>query len=185
LARQEGAPGDQDAAIWSDIAAGAVLDNLDLDTLNLQMDLGHSPVDVWSKNQDNLALNLPVISQEQPAPSPKNIIDEVGFEWLHNDASVRLGLSGPRLFHVKELREFINSYIISFHQHLPFIHLPSFSPVNKFNTPSPLALAVASIGALYRLKRRRAHEFYELTEKMVRISNQYYHTINHNEGRKP
>ncbi|QKX53822.1 uncharacterized protein TRUGW13939_00902 [Talaromyces rugulosus] len=167
LARQEGATVDQDAAIWSDTAAGAVLDNLDLNTLNLQMDLGHSPVDVWSKNPDNLTLNLPVILQEQPVPSLKNIIDAVGFEWLHNDASVRLGLSGPRLFYVNELQEFTNSYIISFHQHLPFIHLPSFSPVNKFNTPSPLAFAMASIGALYRLKRRRAHEFYELTEKMI------------------
>lgn len=169
IGEQRDGPGDSRSAIWSDGASGAMLDNFDLNSINLQMDIGQSPVYAWSKNPDNLTLHLPVILREQPAPSPKNIIDEAGFECLHYDACVRLGLSGSPIFHVKELQQFINSYINSFHHHLPFIHLPSFSPINTFNTPSPLALAMASIGALYRLKRRRAHELYTLTEKMVRV----------------
>ncbi|KAK1775390.1 hypothetical protein QBC45DRAFT_422402 [Copromyces sp. CBS 386.78] len=52
------------------------------------------------------------------------------------------------------LQRFLEGFFTGFHDHLPFIHLPTFSPVEA----SPeLLLAIASVGAQYRFERSRGH----------------------------
>ena len=52
------------------------------------------------------------------------------------------------------LQRFLEGFFTGFHDHLPFIHLPTFSPVEA----SPeLLLAIASVGAQYRFERPRGH----------------------------
>ncbi|KAJ5936002.1 hypothetical protein N7454_005300 [Penicillium verhagenii] len=154
--------GGSDQPTRNDIAE---LGHYDLNFFNSNTESGLMPIDMWYKTSDALTLHLPRILCETPQKLSKEIIDDNGFEWIHTDASMRLGLSGSQslLFSFKEVQEFTGTYIDSFQQHLPFIHLPSFSLVK---TPCPLVLAMASIGALYRLKRRRAYQLHELATKL-------------------
>jgi hypothetical protein len=135
-------------------------------SFNLDFDLGQTPLEAWFQNSDNVTLHLPIITREPPGQSLRNILDDEGFGAIDNDVSARLGIPNPHkpLFTFREMQQFINSYIDSFHLHQPFIHLPSLSFTE---TPCPLILAMGSIGALYRLKRRRAYELYELTSEIV------------------
>jgi hypothetical protein len=52
------------------------------------------------------------------------------------------------------LTRFLEGYISGFHEHLPFLHLPSLSPQEM----SPeLLLAILSVGAQYRFESHRGH----------------------------
>ncbi|KAF9891621.1 hypothetical protein FE257_003632 [Aspergillus nanangensis] len=140
-------------------------DGLGFDDFNFSLSLGGSPVDAWSKEPSNLTLHLPKILQEQARIPPKIIISEECFQTIHNDVLTRLPYSALEpLLTAKELQQLINSYIECFHPHLPILHLPSFS---ISETASPFLLAMASIGALYRLRRRRAYALYELADKLI------------------
>ncbi|KAJ5249719.1 hypothetical protein N7489_000129 [Penicillium chrysogenum] len=101
-----------------------------LGSLDFQADLGTSPSHTWSRDPSNLTQSLPTILQEKSDQSPRYIINETDFERIHRDASVQLGNPDPdcNFFKLNELQQFIKSYIECFHIHLPFIHLPSFSP---------------------------------------------------------
>lgn len=58
---------------------------------------------------------------------------------------------------VHTLQRFLEGFFTGFHDHLPFIHLPTFSPVDA----SPeLLLAIASVGAQYRFERSRGHDLW-------------------------
>ncbi|CAG8909741.1 unnamed protein product [Penicillium egyptiacum] len=148
-------------AAWGTNPGAGFLEGLG--PMDFQLDLGTSPSDTWSGDPSNLTRSLPTIRREKFVQSPQYLINETDFERIHKDASVQLGNSGPdcNFLKLNELQQFIKSYVECFHKHLPFIHLPSFSPLN---TPSPLIFAMASIGALYRLKRRRAYDFFRLSE---------------------
>lgn len=159
--------GPQGIATWNP-ATGAGLEGFDFESLNLHMEPSGSPVDAWSKAPSSLDSDLPIILQERHCPSFRGAVDEACFQHVHGDISMRLGRldSDPALFTHIELKQFIKAYVDSFHQHLPIIHLPSFVPSSA---PSPLVLAMASIGALYRLRRRRAHELFDLADKLVSL----------------
>jgi len=52
------------------------------------------------------------------------------------------------------LTRFLEGYISGFHEHLPFIHLPTFTPSEM----SPeLLLAILAVGAQYRFETNRGH----------------------------
>ncbi|KAJ5622733.1 hypothetical protein N7490_011338 [Penicillium lividum] len=88
-------PGDDSGG--SDQSTGeniAELGDYDLNFFNLNTESGLIPVDVWYKDLDLLTLYLPKISREKHQQISKEIIDDNGFEWIHTDASMRLGLSG-------------------------------------------------------------------------------------------
>ncbi|KAF2009415.1 hypothetical protein BU24DRAFT_428332 [Aaosphaeria arxii CBS 175.79] len=64
---------------------------------------------------------------------------------------------------------YIEGYFSGFHEHLPFIHLPTFN----IATEAPeLVLAVAAVGARYRFQRQQSHHLYVaarmLTEHQLR-----------------
>ncbi|KAL2828859.1 hypothetical protein BJY01DRAFT_255206 [Aspergillus pseudoustus] len=163
-------PGEARMDIGSDSSFKATWDapsgvEYNLDPFGLDIDLAQRPLELWSQDPDNITLHLPVIMRELPGQSPRNIFDDESFECIRNDISSRVGAPNPPkpLFSFHELQQFTNSYIDSFHSHLPFIHLASLSVAS---TPCPLILAMASIGALYRLQRRRAYELYELANQI-------------------
>ena len=67
------------------------------------------------------------------------------------------------------LFRFIQSYFKSFHRHQPFLHEPTWSPVE---VPTPLVLAVCANGALYCLERDTAFSLYRAAVAMVKTDNQ-------------
>ncbi|KAJ4291034.1 hypothetical protein N0V90_010231 [Kalmusia sp. IMI 367209] len=70
-----------------------------------------------------------------------------------------MGLSENLLPTLNELRQFFSGYLEGFHRHFPIIHLQSFDP---YHTPSPLIMAMCSIGAQYRLCRPKAKNLFVL-----------------------
>lgn len=67
---------------------------------------------------------------------------------MSSDQRQRLRLPSASL-----LNRFLGTYLVCFHPHYPILHIPTMS---LENTPSPLILALCSIGALYRLHRKQA-----------------------------
>lgn len=59
---------------------------------------------------------------------------------------------------------FLSSYVDFFQCNLPVIHLPSLC---LRTTPSPLVLAMCSIGALYRLDRKRARRLHNVARRAL------------------
>lgn len=145
---------------------GNGFDDNGLDDLNFLIDGGVSSVDVWFKEPMKLTAHLPKILRDHAKKPPKKMVDQACFEKVCRDTSEKIG-SGRSLatsISHKELDQFINSFIDAFHPHLPIIHLPSFLPSQA---PSLLVLAMASIGALYRLSHRKAHILYDFAERLV------------------
>ncbi|EFY94094.1 fungal specific transcription factor domain protein [Metarhizium robertsii] len=72
------------------------------------------------------------------------------------------------------LRRYVEGYFSGFHEHLPFIHYPTFSLVSQ--TPD-LILAIAATGARYRFQRQQSHDLYisarALLEEQIRRRNGY------------
>ncbi|KAF1966781.1 hypothetical protein BU23DRAFT_311752 [Bimuria novae-zelandiae CBS 107.79] len=74
-----------------------------------------------------------------------------------------LGLPETLLPSFTELQQFFSGYLEGFHRHFPIIHLHSFDPLQ---IPSPLIMAICSIGALYRLRREKAKNLFVLAGTM-------------------
>lgn len=106
---------------------------------------------------------LPTVQRERSINSYTIDLDETAYQSILKDVTGRL--KAPAVLQymptAKEMRKFINSYVESFHRHLPIIHLSTFS---ASDVPSPLTLAMCGIGALYRLDRRRATRCFWLAE---------------------
>ncbi|KAF2850840.1 hypothetical protein T440DRAFT_86905 [Plenodomus tracheiphilus IPT5] len=109
---------------------------------------------------------LPRVLQESSVSLPRLHFNQADYEALQHKILDQLGNNGglPQIASAKELQGFLNSYTDCFHRHLPFLHLASLSP---FVAPSVLILAMSSIGALYRLDRKRARGLFELATKIV------------------
>ncbi|CAI6332637.1 unnamed protein product [Periconia digitata] len=83
-----------------------------------------------------------------------------------------------------DLQRFVNAYILYFHPHLPFLHIPTLSfdtPAYTYHLRGPgnpnhegmvggggcLILAMAAIGALYEFEHNIAKELFEAAKKMI------------------
>jgi hypothetical protein len=113
---------------------------------------------------------LPSLQEKRQAYTPTTI-DDTAYESIRNDLFGRVTAfdTNVEIPPAKVCQGFLSSYITNFHGHLPIIHLQSFSPRT---TPSPLILAMCSIGALYRLDRRRAKRLYEVATSSLSIVGQ-------------
>ena len=67
------------------------------------------------------------------------------------------------LMSLQDMQQFLKCYLICFHKHCPVIHLPS---LDLTTTPCHLILAMCAIGALYRLRRKTAHELWRLANQI-------------------
>ncbi|KXX73196.1 Transcriptional regulator ADR1 [Madurella mycetomatis] len=62
------------------------------------------------------------------------------------------------------LNRFLEGYISGFHEHLPFLHLPTLSPTDL----SPeLLLAILAVGAQYRFETNRGHALWYATKAVA------------------
>jgi hypothetical protein len=83
-----------------------------------------------------------------------------------------------------DIQRFVNAYILYFHPHLPFLHIPTLSfdtPAYTYNLRTSgslnhdgmvggggcLILAMAAIGALYEFEHNVAKELFEAAKKMI------------------
>lgn len=110
---------------------------------------------------------LPSLQETRQSYNPAPL-DDLAYETIRNDLFGRLTISASNVEipPAKVCQGFLSSYITNFHGHLPIIHLETFSPRA---TPSPLILAMCSIGALYRLDRRRAKRLYQVATSSLEI----------------
>lgn len=110
--------------------------------------------------------DLPILLSGERLAYPSLILDNTTYLSIQADLMERLGANHAKadLPPVKLLQGFLSGYISSFHTHLRIIHLQTFDPRT---TPSPLVLAMCSIGALYRLDRRRARHLYDIAVRSV------------------
>ncbi|KAI8656120.1 hypothetical protein NCS55_01266500 [Fusarium keratoplasticum] len=110
--------------------------------------------------------DLPILLSGERVAYPSLVLDNSTYLSIQADLMERLGASHVKvdLPPVKLLQGFLSGYISSFHTHLRIIHLQTFDPRTA---PSPLVLAMCSIGALYRLDRRRARHLYDIAVRSV------------------
>jgi hypothetical protein len=76
---------------------------------------------------------------------------------------IGLGLPETLLPTFTDLQQFFSGYLEGFHRHFPIIHVHSFDP---YQIPSPLIMAMCSIGAQYRLRREKAKNLFVLAGTM-------------------
>ncbi|KAH0359707.1 hypothetical protein KCU65_g9802, partial [Aureobasidium melanogenum] len=62
----------------------------------------------------------------------------------------------------QDMQLFMKCYLVLFHRHCPVIHIPS---LDLRVTPN-LVLAMCSIGALYRLRRKTAHDLWQCAKNI-------------------
>lgn len=62
------------------------------------------------------------------------------------------------------LNRFLEGYISGFHEHLPFLHLPTLSPIDL---SSELLLAILAVGAQYRFETNRGHALWYATKAVA------------------
>ncbi|KAL1887619.1 hypothetical protein Sste5346_010120 [Sporothrix stenoceras] len=113
--------------------------------------------------------DTPVLIRDGQRSFPSFTIDGGIHLSIKNDLAGRLGgdTNGDTDGELPSSRmcaDFLASYVSNFHGHLPIIHLSTFSPATH---PSPLVLIMCSIGALYRLDRKRARCLFELSRKAM------------------
>lgn len=86
---------------------------------------------------------------------------------LLQDLSKRLPpekLSDFRLPPAVALQKCFRTFVDAFHVHMPIFHLPT---LDLEQSPSPLVLAICSIGALYRLERKVAASLYHKADQAL------------------
>lgn len=122
---------------------------------------GWASCDIPSASSD-----LPSLLEDGRQQYPTVTFDEDTHTSLRKDMSSRLRISAGdfQLPTAKTLQGFLSAYITSFHSHFPIIHMQTF---DLAHTPGPLVLSICSIGALYRLDRRRARHLYDLAIRSV------------------
>jgi hypothetical protein len=67
------------------------------------------------------------------------------------------------LLSLQDMQQFLRCYVNCFHRHCPIIHLPS---LNLEAVPCHLIMAMCAIGALYRLRRKTAHDLWQCANQM-------------------
>ncbi|CAK7207773.1 hypothetical protein SEUCBS139899_010586 [Sporothrix eucalyptigena] len=120
-----------------------------------------------SASQNTAFTETPVLIRDGRRSFPSFAIHGNIYASLKGDLSRRLGmeyLGDSEIPSSRMCADFLASYVSNFHGHLPIIHLPTFSPGTQ---PSPLVLIMCSIGALYRLDRKRARRLYETSRKAI------------------
>ena len=110
--------------------------------------------------------DIPMLLEERRRPRPVLTLDHASYLSIRSDLAQRLFLPDHEidLPPADVCQGFLSSYIANFHGHLPTIHLQTLSLKGM---ASPLFLALCSIGALYRLDRRRARQLYHTAARSV------------------
>ncbi|KAK9784463.1 putative C2H2-type domain-containing protein [Seiridium cardinale] len=119
----------------------------------------------------DLLQNLPIFHEESAPSLQSLLIDDTVHCLLRKDLADRLRhpLTVEELPSAKICDGFLASYVECFHPHLPIIHMPT---LDLSTAASPLILTLCSIGALYRLDRRRSQFLYDLAIRSMQSIDQ-------------
>ncbi|KAM0328704.1 hypothetical protein ACHAQA_005117 [Verticillium albo-atrum] len=153
LAEQQPAPADRTAALGSEPSG-----------VEGRVGSSHASRPSFVQPSDS-----PVLIRDGPRSFPTHPVPEEVLAAIKTDLSQRLTFEQQSLIQeaiptAKVCEDLLASYTSNFHGHLPIIHLHTFSPGTH---PSPLFLAMCSIGALYRLDRRRARRLHDTARKAI------------------
>lgn len=109
---------------------------------------------------------LPRLIKERKTSPPRIIFSEDARKTLIADLKERLSPSDlpMEIPSSQSLQRFIGQFFKGFNSHLPIFHIPSF---NITKVPSPLLLAMCSIGALFHLERNTASQLRELAHEAL------------------
>ncbi|KAM5354806.1 hypothetical protein ACJ41O_001452 [Fusarium nematophilum] len=110
--------------------------------------------------------DLPLLRRNGCRPSSVPVLDDIAYSSICNGLVEHLTIANDSVVvppH-RSCQRFLSSYFASFHSHFPIIHMQSLRPAMA---PSPLILAMCSIGALYRLDRRRARQLYDTASAAI------------------
>ena len=118
-------------------------------------------VSIADAGSPGILSRMPSLLKETPRKTlTPPIIDENVYYAIMS--SVRLQVSTTAdmdpLISLQEMQQFLKCYLICFHKHCPIIHLPS---LDLETVPCHLILAMCAIGALYRLRRKTAHDLWQ------------------------
>ncbi|OXV06836.1 hypothetical protein Egran_05400 [Elaphomyces granulatus] len=104
---------------------------------------------------DTLSARPPRLIKECRCDHHLITVDQAARAALLSDLRKRLPLCNVEMEipNSQRLQNFIRQFFNGFHSHLPIFHVPTFDAAK---TPSPLVLAMCSIGALYHLERKTA-----------------------------
>ncbi|KAM0806737.1 putative C2H2-type domain-containing protein [Seiridium cardinale] len=109
---------------------------------------------------------LPRVLADGPVTMPNINIDQSIYHYLCRDLAKRVGTIdvSRQVPNLRICQSFLASYNDYFSRHLPIIHWQSLC---LETTPSPLIIAMCSIGALYRLDRRRARSLHDVAARAL------------------
>lgn len=131
------------------------------DSASLPIEASTLNVNIADAGSPGILSRMPSLLKETPRKTLTSpIIDENVYYAIMT--SVRLQVSTTAdmepLMSRQEMQQFLKCYLICFHKHCPIIHLPS---LDLETVPCHLILAMCAIGALYRLRRKTAHDLWQ------------------------
>jgi hypothetical protein len=105
-------------------------------------------------------------SKTRSEPQLPKVMTEETRIFLITDIQERLSIDSKELGipSLQSLHHFMNTFFKSFNNHLPIFHPPSF---DLSETPSPLFLAMCSIGALFGKERDTANHLREIANEVL------------------
>jgi hypothetical protein len=112
---------------------------------------------------------LPRLIKERKTTPPRIIFNEGARKTLMADLKERLSPADipVEIPSSQSLQRFLGQFFKGFNSHLPIFHIPSF---NVARVPSPLLLAMCSIGALFHLERNTAARLRELAHEALHLT---------------
>jgi hypothetical protein len=119
-----------------------------------------------SSDHPSILLKMPSLLKETPRAmlTPPTLNENIYHAIM---ASIRhqipLTSDMEPLLSIRDMRQFLKCYLVCFHRHCPIIHLPS---LNLEAVPCHLIMAMCAIGALYRLRRKTAHDLWQCANQM-------------------
>lgn len=127
------------------------------------VDVNMQPISVRNGQTESLSDSVqpwpPPLPSQMPTPSPVNISDAV-----ISKLRTLLGKEDRQAPTPAALRLFLGTYFEVPNVHLPLLHAPSFDPELQ---PPGLLLAMAAVGALYRMERRAVALLYRAAESVA------------------
>ncbi|KAK6004309.1 hypothetical protein QM012_008171 [Aureobasidium pullulans] len=122
-------------------------------------------VGITSPQSSDVFLRMPSLLKE----TPRRIVippalDEDSYYAIMADVKSYMPFTTEMelLLSLQDMHQFMKCYMVCFHRHCPIIHLPS---LDLKATPA-LILAMCAIGALYRLRRKTAHDLWQCAKNI-------------------
>jgi hypothetical protein len=136
------------------------------DSASLPIEASALNVGIPGSKDSNVLLRMPSLLKETPRKilAPPTLNENIYHSIM---TSVRLQTTMTSdmepLLSLQEMQQFLKCYLVCFHRHCPIVHLPT---LNLESVPCHLILAICAIGALYRLRRKTAHDLWQCANQM-------------------